>query len=126
MKVEITRDGVKELVDIDLNPKRFTMKELVRLEQEIGADATDELMSGKMAVRPTIMRALIFSKLATTDYADLNIDDVDVDLGELETFADEMRTEAMKSAAGPMPMPMQIGDDEDPEIAEIETPEGKA
>jgi hypothetical protein len=79
-------DGTKAEHALDLDLEALTMRESVRLEQELGADLFDRLMSQTASAtelgRPTTIRALIFAKLAT-QVPGLTIDGFDLDLGAL-------------------------------------------
>jgi len=87
MKIKIIRGGEESLVDIDLDPGRFTMREMVRVEEALGEERTSRFMSGEVIVTPKVMQALIWAKLL--DVApDAGLDDMDVEMSELEALAD--------------------------------------
>jgi hypothetical protein len=91
MRVKIDTPGGTEEIELDLRIESLSMRELVRLEENIGSDTFDALMAGKLTdtqmARPSFIRALLYSKLRTIR-PDLEIDNFDVDLEDLtETMA---------------------------------------
>jgi hypothetical protein len=100
MKITIVRDGLESLVDIDLDPRNFTMRELVRLEEELGGEATERFMSGDVVLRPTLIRAVIWAKLLNVA-PDISLEQFDVDLGELEAWVEE-------AAKGGLPLSQSV------------------
>jgi hypothetical protein len=87
MKIRVIRDGTETLVDIDLDPGRFTMRELVRVEEALGEERTAKFMSGGTFVpTPRVMQALIWAKLLDV-VPDAALDDMDVDMAQLEAWA---------------------------------------
>lgn len=79
MKVTVNIDGVEETVDIDVGS--LTLREAVRVQQQVGDDKWDQLADGN--IRPDAIQAVLWAKLATR-YPTLKIDDVDVDLSAID------------------------------------------
>ena len=90
IRVEVTVDGQTEEVDLDLAVERFTLKESVRLEEALGAEATQTLFSGaEVPGTPKMIQALIWAKLASR-FPNIGLDDFDLDLAEMaEDMAEE-------------------------------------
>ena len=83
IRVEVTVDGESEEVDLDLAVERFTLKESVRLEEALGAEATQLLFSGAdVPGTPKMIQALIWAKLSTK-FPTIGLDDFDLDLADM-------------------------------------------
>lgn len=77
---EISRDGETEPmeVDLDLDPAALTLKEVVRLERQIGSKRTRLLLDGdESAVTMEAVQAIVWTKLAS-HIPDVGIDDFDI------------------------------------------------
>ena len=87
VRVEVTRDGETEQVDLDLNIERFTLKESVRLEEAMGADVASLFGGEEVVATPKVLQALIWSKLVS-QFPDVGLNDFDLDLTDLaDVFA---------------------------------------
>ncbi len=111
IRVEVTVDGHTEEVDLDLTVERFTLKESVRLEEALGAEATQTLFSGaEVPGTPKMIQALIWAKLASR-FPDIGVDDFDLDLIDMaEAMTEEEPSpadveHALFVADGPVAVP---------------------
>lgn len=91
MGLKINVEGHGEY-DLDLDLDSLTLRESVRLEEQLGPDLTDQMMkTGDLPQRPSVIQALIFVKLKS-ELPDIDVDDFDFDLGalaDLDTGKDE-------------------------------------
>lgn len=93
MNVQITKDGVVEDYELDPSLDKFSLKESVRLEEALGAELFERLVSSgtpgsdvEAPASPKILQAIIWSKLATVR-PDIGLDEFDLDLEDFEKFA---------------------------------------
>ena len=82
IKVEVTdADGITEVVLLELDLNKLTMREAVTIEEMIGPEMTDQLMSGVIAPRPTVLRAILYAKLKT-QRPSITLEGWDIDMVE--------------------------------------------
>jgi hypothetical protein len=79
-------DGSTRDVDLDLRVDSLTLQEAVRLEHTLGSDQWDALTRGDNTTSPSVVRALIWTKLAS-HVPGVGIDDFDLDIGALAEAA---------------------------------------
>lgn len=88
MKIRIDTEGGTEEVELSLNLEDLTMRESVRLEEQLGEVTFEALMAGKLneaaMMKPRYIRAFLYAKLKTAR-PDLEIDGFDVDLDDVLT-----------------------------------------
>lgn len=101
MRIEVTIDGETTEVEIDPNLDRFSLRELVRLEQALGGDVFDRLMGarrrgGPIPPRPSILQAILWAKVATV-YPVVGLNDFDLEMEDLVSSV-------LPSAETPIPM----------------------
>lgn len=95
---EITIGG--ETVEIDFDMSRMTLKESIRLEDTLGAEAFERLMDAKdVPASPRIIQALVWAKLVST-HPEIGIEDFDLDLT------------AIAQSDGAVVIPMKVGEEE--------------
>ncbi len=89
VRVEVTRHGNTETIDLDVNQDRFTIQEAVRLEETLGSAEVREMAEKGYVGTPRVLRALIYAKLATR-FPGIGLEDFDGDLMDVaEAFVEE-------------------------------------
>ena len=89
MKMDITHKGETIEVDIDPSLTSMTLQESVRLEEALGIAVFDRVMNNtdvhgtvSLPARPTLIRAILWSKLASL-LPGIGIDGFDIDLSSV-------------------------------------------
>jgi hypothetical protein len=79
----------EEVIDLDIDLSKITMKEAISLEESLDGETFDLLMKGEAPMRPSLIRAVIFAKLHTL-YPEVPLDGFDIDLTVLyESLTEE-------------------------------------
>ena len=78
--VELDGETLEVTIDATLDPQRFTLKELVRIEEVIGTDATAAWTAGMAPITPRLLQAAIWTKLVS-EAPGLPLDAVDLPEG---------------------------------------------
>ena len=83
--ITIRIDGVEgpEELELDMDLSSLTMREALTLEQTLGGESFDQLMKGEIAMRPSLIQAVVYAKLRT-QRPDITADQFDLELGDLE------------------------------------------
>lgn len=71
-----------EIIGLDMDLEKLSMRESVTLERTLGSEAFDALMNGQAALRPSLIQAIVFAKLKTRRPT-VTVDDFDFDLQAL-------------------------------------------
>ncbi len=82
-------------VDVSFDAARFTLKEMVRVEEVLGEDMAARFMKGDLPFTPRTLQAILWAKLRS-QIPDLGIDDFDL---PGEAFAD-ITTDAETETVG--------------------------
>lgn len=92
VKIKLLTDQGEEDVSLNISFDSMSLQELTTLEETVGPDVFDQLSSGKVSPRPSVLRAMVFAKLKTV-YPTLEIEQFDTDSAAL--------VEALTEADGP-------------------------
>lgn len=67
MAFEIIRDGVTQpiKVDVSFDPASFSLRELLRIEDVLGAEDSKAFLEGGLAFTPRTFHAVLYAKLAS-------------------------------------------------------------
>ena len=78
----VEQDGqtLEVTIDATLDPQRFTLKELVRIEEVIGTDAIAAWTAGIAPITPRLLQAAIWTKLVN-EAPGLPLDAIDLPEG---------------------------------------------
>ncbi len=79
MAFTVTINGVESTseVDVSFDAARFSLKEMVRIEDALGIERAGQFINGELAFTPKALQAVLWAKLAT-QFPDIGLDDFDL------------------------------------------------
>ena len=89
MAFAIDQDGEQHDVEIDVtvDPGKFTLRELVRLEDVIGTQPMALLTRGELDITPKVLQAIVWTKLASVA-PEVPLESVDLPAGVFGVSSD--------------------------------------
>jgi hypothetical protein len=90
MAFAIEQDGETQTIEIDvtLDPGKYTLRELVRLENVIGSPAMVAMLRRDLDITPKVLQAAVWTKLVDSA-PDLELANVDLPAGVFAAYAPE-------------------------------------